>query len=169
METEYREKVEDLQTKLKREKERAIDKAVEKIRSDLRNQLDTVKNELAKGKAEWAREKKRMQMEHETAVEDKLKEGEFDRDAEIKAAKEQIERTWKKKFADREAVLEERLKDLDAEMTQVRDKHAEDLKRERERVEVRIRETIRADIRNEIADQLTSEFASEMQKANEIH
>ena len=83
--------------------------------------------------------------------------------------KEQIERTWKKKFADREAVLEERLKDLDAEMTQVRDKHAEDLKRERERVEVRIRETIRADIRNEIADQLTSEFASEMQKSNEIH
>ena len=61
------------------------------------------------------------------------------------------------------------IKDLDSEMTQVRDKHAEDLKRERERVEVRIRETIRADIRNEIADQLTSEFASEMQKANEIH
>ena len=65
LETEFREKLEDVQGKLKREKERAVDKAVEKVRADLRNQLDSVKNDLAKAKAEWAREKKRLVMEHE--------------------------------------------------------------------------------------------------------
>ena len=55
-------------------------------------------------------------MDHETAVEEKLKEGELERDAEIKGAKEQTEKLWKKKFAERETVLEERLKELDVEM-----------------------------------------------------
>ena len=49
-------------------KEKAIEKAVEKVRSDLRNQLDGVKNELAKAKADWAREKKRLQNEHESTL-----------------------------------------------------------------------------------------------------
>lgn len=56
-------------------------------------------------------------MDHETAVEDKLKEGELERDVEIKSAKEQTDKIWKKKFSERETVLEERLKDLDVEMT----------------------------------------------------
>ena len=55
-------------SKNKREKEKAIEKAVEKVRSDLRNQLDGVKNELAKAKADWAREKKRLQSEHESTL-----------------------------------------------------------------------------------------------------
>ena len=169
LETEYREKVEDLQAKLKREKERAVDKAVEKVRADLRNQLDTVKNDLAEGKADWTREKKRLVMDHETAVEERQKEGEFERDAEVKAAKERIEKLWKKKFEEREAVLEERLKELDTEMTQIRDKHAEDLRRERDRTEIRIRENVRVEIRNELADQMTAEFAVEMQKARDAH
>ena len=123
LESEYREKVEDLQAKLKREKERAVEKAVEKLRADLRNQLDGVKNDLAKGKAEWAREKKRMLMEHESALEEKVKELEFERDTEAKAAKDRTEKLWRKKLDEREATLEERLRDLDSEMTQLREKH----------------------------------------------
>ena len=61
-----------------------MDKAVEKVRADLRNQLDAVKNELAKARADWTREKKRMTMDHETAVEDRQKEDELAKDAEIK-------------------------------------------------------------------------------------
>ena len=76
-----------------------------------------MKNDLAKGKAEWTREKKRLVMDQETAIEDKAKEDEIDREAEAKAAKERVEKIWKKKFDDRETVLEERLKDLDQEMT----------------------------------------------------
>lgn len=147
IETEYREKVEDLQAKLKREKDRAVEKAVEKIRSDLRNQLDTVKNDLAKAKAEWARDKKRLVMDHENAIEEKQKDSEMDRDTEVKAVKERTEKLWKKKFEEREAVLEERLKDLDDEMTQIRAKHQEEIKRERERAELRMRDNIRVEVR----------------------
>jgi hypothetical protein len=32
---------------------KSSEKAVEKVRAEMRNQLDTVKNELAKAKAEW--------------------------------------------------------------------------------------------------------------------
>lgn len=158
-----------MQAKLKREKDRAVDKAVEKVRSDLRNQLDSVKNDLAKTKAEWARERKRLVMDHESAVEEKAKETEFEREAEVKAVKERTEKLWKKKFDDREAALEERLRELDAEMTQVRDKHADDLRREKERTEMRVRESARVEIRNEIADELTSQFTNEMQKMRQLH
>ena len=169
LDTEYREKVDDLQAKLKREKDRAIDKAVEKIRSELRNQLDTVKNEMAKAKADWAREKKRLVMDHDSSVDDRQKEGEFEREAEIKAVKERTEKLWKKKFDEREATLEERLRELDTEMTQVRDKHAEDLRREKERTETRVRESARIELRKEIADELTAEFATELQKARTLY
>lgn len=162
IETEYREKVEDLQAKLKREKDRAVEKAVEKIRSDLRNQLDTVKNDLAKAKAEWARDKKRLVMDHENAIEEKQKDSEMDRDTEVKAVKERTEKLWKKKFEEREAVLEERLKDLDDEMTQIRAKHQEEIKRERERAELRMRDNIRVEVRSQIADELTAEFSTEL-------
>ena len=122
------------------------------MRADLRNQLDSVKNDTAKAKAEWTREKKRMLMDHDTLVEDKIKESELERDTEIKANKERIDKVWKKKFDDREATLEERLKELDAEMTTIRERHEADLKRERERTEIRIRESVRAEVRGEIAD-----------------
>lgn len=169
LDTEYREKIEDLQAKLKREKDRSIEKAVEKVRADLRNQLDGVKNELAKGKAEWSREKKRMLMEHETTLDERVKELEFERDTESKAAKDRSEKLWRKKLDDREAALEERLHELDTEMAQIREKHQEDLRRERERTELRVKEGVRADVHNEVADHLASEFAQEMQKTRELH
>lgn len=103
-----------------------------------------------------------MLMDHDTLVEDKIKESELERDTEIKANKERIDKVWKKKFDDREATLEERLKELDAEMTTIRERHEADLKRERERTEIRIRESVRAEVRGEIADQLTSDFTKEM-------
>jgi hypothetical protein len=69
LESEYKEKHEDQSKTHKKDKERAIDKAVEKVRSDLRNQIDSVKNELAKAKADWQRERKKLVQEHETSVE----------------------------------------------------------------------------------------------------
>ena len=128
-----------------------------------------MKNELAKAKAEWAREKKRMVMEHEGQVEERVKDFEMERDVSVKEAKLVVERAWKKKFDEREAVLEERLREIDSEMTNISSKHAEELKRERERIELRLRESIRVEVRNEVADQMTEEFAAEMQKTQDIH
>jgi hypothetical protein len=93
-----------------------------------------------------ARDKKRLVMEHETALEEKHKESELEKEAEVKAVKERTEKLWKKKLDDRETVLEQRLNELDAEMTKIREKHHEDLKRERERTEIRIRENIRTEV-----------------------
>ena len=56
-------------------------------------------------------------MDHETQLEERVKELEFERETEIKATKERTEKLWKKKFDDRETILEERLRDLDTEMT----------------------------------------------------
>ena len=135
----------------------------------MRNQLDGVKNDLAKGKAEWSREKKRTVMEHETTLEERVKELEFERETEVKAAKDRTEKLWRKKLDDRELALEERLRELDAEMSQVRDKHQDDLRRERERTELRVKESVWAEVRNEVADQLSNEFAQEMSLAKEFH
>ena len=90
--TEFREKQDDLVSKNKREKEKAIDKAVEKVRADLRNQLDGVKNELAKAKADWTREKKRLQNEHESTLNSSQRENEVEKEAELRAQKEKLEK-----------------------------------------------------------------------------
>lgn len=79
-------------SKNKREKEKAIDKAVEKVRADLRNQLDGVKNELAKAKADWTREKKRLQNEHESTLNSSQRENEVEKEAELRAQKEKLEK-----------------------------------------------------------------------------
>ena len=102
LESEYKEKHEDQSKTHKKDKERAIDKAVEKVRSDLRNQIDSVKNELAKAKADWQRERKKLVQEHETSIESTQKDQEMEKDTEIRQVKEKTEKIWKKKLDERE-------------------------------------------------------------------
>ena len=45
--------MDECEKKYKAAKEKGIEKAVEKVRVDLRNQIDLSKNEFAKAKAEW--------------------------------------------------------------------------------------------------------------------
>ena len=115
------------------------------------------------------REKKRLVMEHETAIEEKQKESELEKEAEVKIVKERTEKLWKKKLEDREIVLEQRLNELDTEVSQIREKHQDDLRRERERTEIRIRENIRAEVKNELVEDMAAEFKVEMQRAQQIH
>jgi hypothetical protein len=48
-----KEKIDEHSQKLKAAKEKSIDKAVEKVRVELRNQLEAQKNEFAKAKSDW--------------------------------------------------------------------------------------------------------------------
>jgi gamma-glutamyl:cysteine ligase YbdK (ATP-grasp superfamily) len=48
-----KEKIDEHSQKLKAAKEKGIEKAVEKVRVELRNQLEAQKNEFAKAKADW--------------------------------------------------------------------------------------------------------------------
>ena len=48
-----KEKMDEHSQKLKAAREKGIEKAVEKVRVELRNQLEAQKNEFAKAKADW--------------------------------------------------------------------------------------------------------------------
>jgi len=54
--------------KFKKEKLAAVEKAVEKVRAELRNQNDEIKNGFAREKAEWQRDRKRLIQEHENVL-----------------------------------------------------------------------------------------------------
>ena len=72
------------------------------MRSDLRNQLDAVKNEAAKSKADWEREKKRIARDHENHFAQVESEWTSIKDTELRQAKEKTEKLWRKKLDDRE-------------------------------------------------------------------
>ena len=46
---------------------------MEKVRADLRNQIDDLKNENAKKEADWSRDRKKMQSECDGAVKEAFK------------------------------------------------------------------------------------------------
>ena len=66
-EQKYKESYEDLKERNKKEKVKETEKAVEKVRSELRNQIDAIKCELAKAKSDWQRERKKITSDHEEA------------------------------------------------------------------------------------------------------
>jgi len=103
--------VEECEKKYKAAKEKGIEKAVEKVRVDLRNQIDLSKNEFAKAKAEWQRERKKLVSDHEEALQSQQQEAEHARDNELKLTKERIEKLWKKRLEERESSLEEQIED----------------------------------------------------------
>ena len=51
----------------------------------MRNQVDNAKNDLAKAKADWEREKKKQTNDHQTEIEQLKRELEEKEDTEIKA------------------------------------------------------------------------------------
>ena len=62
----------------------ALKNAVDKAKVDQRNQVDAVKNDLAKAKADSEREKKKLILENQTQVELVLREAEDRYDLELK-------------------------------------------------------------------------------------
>ena len=77
-------------------------KAVDKAKADLRNQVTDAKNELAKARADWQRERKKIAGDHEEAVSTLQSELLLARDVEVRAARDKIEKTWRKRLEDLE-------------------------------------------------------------------
>ena len=67
----------------------------------------------------------------------------MEKEAELRAQKEKMEKLWRTKLDDREKVLQERIGESDREISEIRTRHEEDIKLERERTENRLRENIR--------------------------
>ena len=128
-----------------------------------------MKNEFAKAKADWARDRKRLVSDHENTLGSHQKESEIEREAELRAQKEKIEKQWRKKSDDREKVLEERLNEIDKEMNDMRQRHSEDIKLERERTENRVKENIRQELKAELTQEMQSEFEAELLKTQSLH
>lgn len=80
LEREAKEKLDQLLAKHKQ----ALKNAVDKAKVDQRNQVDAVKNDLAKAKADSEREKKKLILENLTQVELVLREAEDRFDLELK-------------------------------------------------------------------------------------
>ena len=70
---------------------------------------------------------------------------------------------------DREKTLEERISEIDKEMNDMRSRHTEDIKLERERTENRIRENIRSELKTELTIEMQSEFEAELLKTQNLH
>ena len=85
---------------------------------------------MVRGKSDWEREKKKLQIEHEKKV------GQIEEDfqEEMRTTKEKIERTWKKKVQDKDGQWEGKFDELEQEMNLLRETHRHELKAERQRV-----------------------------------
>jgi spore coat polysaccharide biosynthesis protein SpsF (cytidylyltransferase family) len=98
-----KEKELELVQKSKKDKE----KAVEKVRAEMRNQNDSIKNENLKAKAEWQRDRKKLVNDHEEELSSQQKDLEMARDSEVRAARDKTEKSWRKRMDDREKDFEQ--------------------------------------------------------------
>lgn len=107
------------------------EKAVEKVRAEMRNQLDTVRNELAKAKAEWQRERKKIMNEHEEALSAQQRDTDLNKDSDVRATRDKVEKVWRKRLDEQAKDFEYRNQQLESEMDEVREKHRDELSKER--------------------------------------
>ena len=80
-----------------------------------------------------------------------------------------MEKVWRKKLDDREKVLQERIGECDKEISEMRVRHEEDIKLERDRTENRLRENLKSQLRTELSQEMQLEFDSELAKTHELH
>ena len=107
------------------------EKAVEKVRAEMRNQLDTVRNELAKAKAEWQRERKKIMNDHEEALSTQQRDTDLNKDSDVRATRDKVEKVWRKRLDEQAKDFEYRNQQLESEMDEIREKHRDELSKER--------------------------------------
>ena len=66
--------------------------AQEKGKAELKNAVDDVKNDMARAKAEWERERKKLLQEHDMKLADAKNEAEDTYEEKIRSAKEQSDK-----------------------------------------------------------------------------
>jgi|LauGreDrversion4_2_1035121.scaffolds.fasta_scaffold478644_2 hypothetical protein len=66
----------------------ALKNVQDKAKAEARNQVDSVKNELAKARADFERDKKKLILDHQCQLELVLRDAEDKFDIELKQAKE---------------------------------------------------------------------------------
>jgi len=64
--------------------------------------------------------------------------------------REKLDRTWRKKLEDRDRDHNQRLEEIDGEFAELSQRHSEEIRRERERIEIKVRQFARQDIEMEL-------------------
>ena len=70
----------------------------------MKNQIDAVKNDMAREKANWEREKKKLAQEHENELTQVKNQLEDDNMEEVKNQKEKADKQFKKRLSEKESL-----------------------------------------------------------------
>ena len=97
---------------MSQKQKRDIKTAQEKVRAELRNQIDAVKNEMARAKAEWERERKKLILEHDSALANLKNELEDQGLDELRDVKDKAEKASRKRLADKDAHWQQKIDEL---------------------------------------------------------
>eukprot|EP00347_Sterkiella_histriomuscorum_P011245 403373188 len=157
---QQKEKIEQIVQKQKKD----IKAAQDKLRAEHRNQVDSVKNDMVKQKAEFEREKKKLIQEHESGIEQMKREFEEVVEKEIKITKEKQEKVMKRKLDEKQSENVQKLEEMENEIALIRNSHQIEIKKEKERLELRLRDQLRADLRLELHDELELEFQEQLDR-----
>ena len=87
-----------MQAQHKKDKNLAVDKALDKLKVETLNKISEFKNEQAKKEAEWQRERNRFNQTKEEAIELAVANFDSQKADDIKEARLHVERIWKKKL-----------------------------------------------------------------------
>jgi hypothetical protein len=159
------EKLQDGKDKIKKEKE----KALEKVRADSRNQVDSVKNEMARAKAEWARDKKKMGIEYQESLSVAQRDADVQKDSDIVSAREKVDKSWRKRLEEREKDFDKQITQLEEEDRESRERHREDLEKQRLRIEATLTEKIKANLRVEVTYEIEDQMKIDLQEVVRAH
>ena len=107
---------------------------------DVLNATESLKNEIAKNKAEWDRERKKLGMEWESKMNLLRQELEEEGMEELKASKEKADRQFKKRLQDKENLWQSKFEDIEQEIEELNDAHRQEIKMEKTKIEARLRE-----------------------------
>ena len=89
-----KEKISQLTQKHKKD----IKTAQEKLRAEMKNQVDAAKNDMARAKCDWDREKKKLIQEHESQMNQLRNQLEDENMEELRESKEKADKQFKKRL-----------------------------------------------------------------------
>ena len=100
--------------------------------------MDGVKNDMARVKCDWDREKKKLNAEHQNELNMLRGQMEDDAQEEMRLAKEKADKQFKKRLQDKENLWQAKFEEIEQEIADLNEAHRVEIKNEKERWEARL-------------------------------
>ena len=98
--------------------------------------MDGVKNDMARAKCDWDREKKKLNAEHQNELNMLRGQMEDDAQEELRLAKEKADKQFKKRLQDKENLWQAKFEEIEQEIADLNEAHRVEIKNEKERLDV---------------------------------